>query len=125
MRLIDADKIPWTDLNDNPNSNIKVLVTFAEKVNRMPTIERKTGRWIDMWDKNDPYTSSRGRCSICGRESDRPLGDYCKWCGADMMSLPEPYKEGTDNQITACPMCPDCPDNCPLGEDMRGDETCG
>ena len=84
--------------------------------------ERKTGRWIDMWDKNDPYTSNRGRCSICGRESDRPLGDYCKWCGADMTSLPEPYKEGTDNQITACPMCPDCPDNCPLGEDMRGDD---
>jgi len=30
--------------------------------------------------------------------------------------------EGTNNQITACPMCPDCPDNCPLGEDMRGDD---
>ena len=38
-RYIDADKIPWTDLNDNLNSNIKVLVTFAEKVNRMPTAD--------------------------------------------------------------------------------------
>ena len=35
---------------------------------------------------------------------------------------PEPYKEGTNNQIIACPMCPDCPDNCPLGEDMRGEQ---
>lgn len=46
MRLIDADAIPWTNLNDNPNSKIKVLVTFAEKVNRMPTIEPKKGKWI-------------------------------------------------------------------------------
>lgn len=49
MRLIDADAIPWTDLNaDMPNSKIKVLVAFADKINRMPTIEpeRKTGRWI-------------------------------------------------------------------------------
>lgn len=45
MRLIDADAIPWTDLNgDNPNSDLKVLITFADKVNRMPTIEQP--HWI-------------------------------------------------------------------------------
>ena len=50
MRLIDADAIPWTDLNsNNPNSDLKVLVTFAEKVNRMPTIEQP--HWIPCSDK--------------------------------------------------------------------------
>lgn len=93
MRLIDADKIPWTDLNDNPNSNIKVLVTFAEKVNRMPTIEeRKTGKWqerkvlsekvIDEWQS--------ARCSVCGRYHTTPYMyyfddySYCPNCGARM-----------------------------------------
>jgi hypothetical protein len=47
--------------------------------------ERKKGEWITVWDTNDPYTSSKARCSICGRESDRPAGNYCKWCGTDMM----------------------------------------
>lgn len=88
MRLIDADKIPWTDLNDNPNSNIKVLVTFADKVNRMPTIEeRKKGKWIDMGDFE--------QCSVCLgtrlKEVQTVYGkaiwiktDYCPNCGADM-----------------------------------------
>lgn len=81
MRLIDADAIPWTDLNaDMPNTKIKVLITFADKVNRMPTIEeRKTGKWIDEHDMT---------CSVCGFECDDPyyLGDanYCPNCGARM-----------------------------------------
>lgn len=85
MRLIDADKIPWTDLNDNPNSNIKVLVTFAEKVNRMPTIEeRKTGKW----EQDNPFT--KPRCSECGEPCfglhgfDYTLTLYCPNCGTRM-----------------------------------------
>lgn len=95
MRLIDADKIPWTDLNDNPNSNIKVLVTFAEKVNRMPTIERKTGKWLE---RHHAYADEEKaieewqscKCSVCGRYDTRPYMYYfseprfCSWCGADM-----------------------------------------
>ena len=94
MRLIDADKIPWTDLNDDmPNTKIKVLITFAEKVNRMPTIEeRKTGKWeerkvssekvIDEWQS--------ARCSVCGKYHTTPYMYYfdsfsfCPNCGADM-----------------------------------------
>lgn len=58
--MIDADAIPWTDLNDDmPNTKIKVLITFADKVNRMPTIEpeRKKWKWIDMGDFE--------QCSVC------------------------------------------------------------
>ena len=95
MRLIDADKIPWTDLNDNPNSNIKVLVTFAEKVNRMPTIEeRKTGKWTP---KEERQKQEIFICSECGgwayspwigsRKNPKPNRckyNYCPNCGADM-----------------------------------------
>lgn len=40
------------------------------------------GRWIGLYTKDDE--SSQARCSMCGRASDRPYGNYCKWCGAKM-----------------------------------------
>ena len=81
MRLIDADAIPWTDLNaDMPNTKIKVLITFADKVNRMPTIEeRKRGKWIET-DSHEPCWY---KCDQCGRLHDF-LDNYCPNCGADM-----------------------------------------
>jgi len=85
MRLIDADKIPWTDLNDDmPNTKIKVLITFAEKVNRMPTIEeRKTGKWIR--GDGEKLTGSQ-RCSICHKACYKGIDyfNFCPYCGADM-----------------------------------------
>lgn len=104
MRLIDADKIPWTDLNDNPNSNIKVLITFADKVNRMPTIEeRKKGKWIPVtkiykvtedqfpkthieWvDATEPDEIDGVRCSECGTVYDFiEARNWCSECGARM-----------------------------------------
>ena len=88
MRCIDADAIPWTDLNDNPNSKVRVLVAFADKVNRMPTIEpgRKKGKWIIRKFGADAM------CSNCGmyfhdvydiESSD----NYCRHCGAQMEGL--------------------------------------
>ena len=46
--------------------------------------ERKKGEWIDLWDSADPYTSHSCRCSECKQKSLRPVGNFCKWCGADM-----------------------------------------
>lgn len=91
MRPIDADAIPWTDLNDDPNSEVRVLITFADKVNRMPTIEpeRKRGNWevieAESW-KGGAYA----RCSECGTgfafgaffEPDE--FKFCPECGAEM-----------------------------------------
>ena len=85
MRLIDADAIPWTDLNsNNPNSDIKVLVTFAEKVNRMPTIEpeRKKGKW--MTTRPDAPMFGFYYCPLCGRKKTSPQDNFCPNCGADM-----------------------------------------
>jgi hypothetical protein len=64
MRLIDADAIPWTDLNaDMPNSKIKVLVAFADKINRMPTIEPEP-HWIPCSERlpdEDHWLGGSGR----------------------------------------------------------------
>lgn len=40
--------------------------------------------WIDIWSELDPNTSSSAKCSNCHMTSERPVGLFCKWCGADM-----------------------------------------
>ena len=42
------------------------------------------GEWIDIFQREDPDTSVECRCSICEKASRRPVGKYCKWCGARM-----------------------------------------
>ena len=44
----------------------------------------KHGEWISIWEEDDPDTSTQARCSVCNRVSNRPAGEYCKWCGAKM-----------------------------------------
>lgn len=51
-----------------------------------PIVEKKQGKWVTIWNENDPYTSSSARCSICNRVGERPLGQFCKWCGTEMDS---------------------------------------
>ena len=103
--MIDADAIPWTDLNaDIPNTKIKVLITFADKVNRMPTIEeRKKGKRIPVtriykvteeqfpkthieWvDATKPDEIDGVRCSECGTVYDFiEARNWCSECGTDM-----------------------------------------
>ena len=89
MRLIDADAIPWTDLNDDPNSKIRVLITFADKVNKMPTIEpeRKKGKWIYKNDLKQFFCSECGYPSLTYDDTyiyGMDLPNYCEDCGADM-----------------------------------------
>lgn len=42
------------------------------------------GVWISVWSREDPEVSTEAKCSVCGRVSSRPLGEYCKWCGTKM-----------------------------------------
>lgn len=89
-----------------------VIDTLTELPSAQP--KRKRGEWLEnetSYSDDIPQTCT---CSVCGIRSRRPLGDFCKSCGADM-------RDDTDNQTTVCPMCPDCPDNCPLEADMRGE----
>lgn len=89
MRLIDADAIPWTDLNDDPNSKIRVLVTFADKVNKMPTIEpqRKKGHWIRHPEQRNIFNGKTIECSECHEKYTVQYVEdelFCRHCGADM-----------------------------------------
>ena len=103
-RYIDADKIPWTDLNDNLNSNIKVFITFAEKVNRMPTAdvrENVRGEWLPHPNKNFREWDVCSACRIGSKRREYGFNDdgrewvteynfnFCPNCGADMRPAPE------------------------------------
>lgn len=100
MRLIDADKIPWTDLSDGRGL---CFVTFADKVNRMPTvrlnrIKRKSkknkpeGYWTESaaWEYTRHDWRSvmlRLECSNCHKTTmvDGTIRyEYCPNCGAKM-----------------------------------------
>lgn len=83
MRLIDADAIPYVDLNgDMPQSKTRVYVAFKEKIDRLPTIDPvKHGKWIE--EPNCWY-----RCTNCGQHYPSIRGymdySYCPNCGAKM-----------------------------------------
>ena len=46
MRLIDADKIRFTDLSDGRGL---CYVAFVENIEKMPTIEAIPIEWIEKW----------------------------------------------------------------------------
>ena len=45
---------------------------------------QKTGDWIDNETSYADDTRQTCTCSVCGRRSYRPLGNFCRWCGANM-----------------------------------------
>lgn len=59
---------------------------MAIKALEQPTIqpERKKGKWIDNETSYADGVRQTCTCSICGQRSVRPLGRFCRWCGADM-----------------------------------------
>lgn len=46
--------------------------------------ERPRGEWIDTETSYVDGVRQTCRCSVCRQISPRPLGDFCRWCGADM-----------------------------------------
>lgn len=93
MRYIDADLIPWTDIAEGTpmKKPIKVLITFADKVNRMPTADVRPnvrGEWIQRGLRGQYH------CSNCKHEiltnvyfdnnDVKRLWKFCPNCGADM-----------------------------------------
>lgn len=47
--------------------------------------ERKKGKWLDNETSFADGVRQTCTCSICGRRSTRPIGRFCRWCGADMI----------------------------------------
>lgn len=75
---------PYKDEKDETYSGFCEQVLKQDALTLLKEQEAKVGEWITIWREDDPDTSSSARCSICNRISERPLGLYCKWCGAKM-----------------------------------------
>jgi hypothetical protein len=65
---------------DRPMGWESIRAYAEEVVSDIPSAE-KQGEWIEIWENE---MSTKAMCNNCKRESDRPLGNFCKWCGADM-----------------------------------------
>lgn len=66
--------------------SILITIPFLDMIVELLKREdekRKTGHWIDLWDVKNGV-SEYGSCSVCERISQRPLGRFCRWCGAEM-----------------------------------------
>lgn len=75
MRLIDADEV--LARIENPYQWAEI----ARWLRDAPTIERKTGKWIET-DSHEPCWF---KCDQCGRLSDiKEI--YCPTCGASMVN---------------------------------------
>lgn len=76
----------------------RYLVDALEKIIRLPSAQPKTGQWLD----NETTFSETGRqtatCSVCGLRSPRPLGDFCRWCGAHMTEGDDCYEKYLKNR---------------------------
>ena len=67
--------------NGIPYQHIKNALRTIKAIDVQPVVH---GEWIDIFQREDPDTSVECRCSICEKASRRPVGKYCKWCGARM-----------------------------------------
>jgi hypothetical protein len=69
-----------------PMPGARAMYQEAIKAPEQPTIEpeRKRGKWIDNETSYADGVRQTCTCSICGQRSVRPLGRFCRWCGADV-----------------------------------------
>lgn len=75
---------PYRNEQDETYSGFCEQVLKQDALALLQGQEGVNGEWITLWEENDPDTSNYARCSVCNRLSERPLGKYCKWCGAKM-----------------------------------------
>jgi hypothetical protein len=66
-------------------------------INEEETVPLKHARWLETEDSYaEPPKMQTCRCSACDCDSTRPLGEYCRWCGARM-----DLEEGEENADAA------------------------
>lgn len=107
-RYIDAEKIPYIDLNDDmPQSKIRVYIAFKERIDQIPSAdvrENIKGKWIE--SSPNIYTK-RVNCSNCGSSA-----PFVFVSDGDVYST-----NGNHGEIRKTNYCPNC------GADMRGDNN--
>ena len=86
-RYIDADALDdlIMQLNDEGRHITRAEYKMIDNILfEMPTAdvrENVHGEWIVIWENG---RSIKARCDQCNEVSARPLGRFCKWCGAEM-----------------------------------------
>jgi rRNA maturation endonuclease Nob1 len=82
MRQIDADALKEKAITLEEGCREWEVVTISE-IDNAPTIERKTGQWIEVKDKFAYAIYYHWDCSECKAQYGKPY-NFCPNCGADM-----------------------------------------
>ena len=73
-------------VNVDKDELLKALAYDRDQYNKgYHDAEPKVGRWIENETTYADNVRQTCECSVCGKRSPRPLGDYCRWCGAKMI----------------------------------------
>jgi len=88
MRLIDAEKIPYSfDVVPNADPRKSYFKATADKrdIDKLPTISPDEVRGVGEWEHQDLAPTNWTFCSVCGRQrSKKYKWYYCPSCGAKM-----------------------------------------
>ena len=81
--------------NESPSGKAKYAIANGTPLPK--------GEWLDTETSYADGVRQYCRCSVCGKQSVRPLGDFCRWCGARMV---EPQENNNVNcKTTKCKNC--------------------
>lgn len=100
MRLIDADKIIFREIDEIGGEYEPYLGCSKSQIDSLPSItpqEQRKGHWID---KSHLFESCSAECSVCGERSNGYVTDngfslqykyydFCPKCGAKMEEVEE------------------------------------
>lgn len=81
MRLIDADALE----EEIRTKDIMGGLNYSYYIKNAPTIERKTGKWVQMYEPKNMSV-----CSNCGKPAymyNNKTTAFCPNCGADMRGM--------------------------------------
>lgn len=74
----------WDIIEDVDFEHTNSITFHTKHGKEVEFVKRKTGRWIDNETSYADDARQTCTCSVCGRRSHRPLGRFCRWCGARM-----------------------------------------
>ena len=105
MRLINADKLKdiisdtWVldRIDEQPTVDVDNLNAKHENIGyekgyrdgyaealEVIDADKRYGHWVENDTTYAEVTRQTCTCSVCGKPSPRPLGEFCRWCGAKM-----------------------------------------
>lgn len=84
-RYIDADAFRNTIMCQPKNMGANYVLELVSKAPTADVVERKTGKWINVFIDGLGLNGLEFECSECGKRS-AGRTNYCAYCGAEMES---------------------------------------